>query len=268
MNIALLLTIFTAALVASLFGLGGGVLYTPFQLWLGIPLKQAAATSLFLVLVTSLSSTITFRHSHRVDWSLALILEIPTTLGAFVGGFISNWFPAKVLGGLLVALLFLAAGLMIRPPEKPFSSCVRTDYKGRSLWLWRREWEGESLWLDLRRVFAIMFVAGMLISMVGISGGVLKIPLMVLLMQVPMSVAVGSSAFMVGLTALAGLLGHATAGHVAWHTVFVLAVPVFLGAQLGSRASIRLGTHRLKHYYGWFLTLVAVITLLRILNLR
>ena len=264
MSIPLILVIFVAALFASLFGLGGGVLYTPFQLWLNIPLKEAAATSLLLVLVTSLSATVVYRQSQRVDWSLALVLEVPTTLGAYFGGLVSAWFPAAVLGGVLVALLFLAGGLMVRPLRQPASSCAPATLARSRPWHWARHWQGETYWLDLRCVFAVMFTAGLLISMVGISGGVLKIPLMVLLMRVPMSVAVGSSAFMVGLTALAGLLGHATVGHVNWRMALPLAVPVLIGAQLGSRISIRLGTQELRRYYGWFLIIVAAVTLFRL----
>ena len=262
MEYLLILAIFIAAFFASLFGLGGGVLYTPFQLWLGIPLKEAAATSLLLVLVTSLSATTVYRHSHRVDWSLAIMLEIPTTAGAYLGGLISNWFSSVLLSVVLAVLLVIAALLMIHPPHRPIISCGRSPGKKSTFWIWTRQWEGNRYWLDLRCVFAVMFTAGLLISMVGISGGVLKIPLMVLLMKVPMSVAVGSSAFMVGLTAFAGLLGHATVGHVQWRMAFLLAVPVLVGAQVGSRVSLRLNLQHLKRYYGWFLIGVAIITLL------
>ena len=75
-----------------------------------------------------------------------------------------------------------------------------------------------------------------------------------------MPIAIGSSAFMVGLTALAGLLGHASTGHVNWHTALLLALPIFIGTQIGSRASIHIKIRDIKHLYGWFLVLIAVIT--------
>ena len=78
-----------------------------------------------------------------------------------------------------------------------------------------------------------------------------------------MPIAIGSSAFMVGLTALAGLMGHASIGHVDWCTALLLALPVFIGAQIGSRASVHIKTRDIKHLYGWFLFLVAAITFLR-----
>jgi uncharacterized membrane protein YfcA len=264
MNIALVFLLFAAAFVASLFGLGGGVLYTPFQLWLGVPFQQAAATSLLLILVTSFSATIVYRHSHRVDWTLALVLEIPTTLGAFIGGLLSHWLSVQLLTALLSGLLIISAYLMIYPLHRKFHSCAREARPFPSYWFLKRSWEGKTIWLDLRCVFPIMFILGALLSAVGISGGVVKVPLMVLLFRVPISIAVGSSAFMVGLTASAGFLGHATAGHVHWQTALLLALPVFIGAHFGSHLSVHLNSQKFKKLYAAFLIVISLVTFARI----
>ncbi len=259
----LALILFLAALLASFFGLGGGALYTPFQLWLNIPFKEAAATSLFLILITSFSATIVFRKSNRVDWILAILLEIPTTIGAFCGGVLSHYVSADILTALLALLLFIAGSLMLFPPHHPVNFCAR--YMERSsLWYLQRHYEGRTLSIDLRCMVPVMFVTGAAISIVGISGGTIKIPLMVLLFRVPMPLAIGSSAFMVGLTASAGLLGHASVGHVHWHLAALMSVPVFLGSQIGSRFSVHLKSEKLKRTYGLFLIFVALLTTLRL----
>lgn len=267
MNFLLIAILFLAAFVASFFGVGGGVLYTPFQLWLGINFHEAAATSLLLILITSISSTIVYRHSHRVDWSLALVLEIPTTMGAYLGGILSQWLSTYILASLLGLILIIAAWIMIHPLNLQDAFWANIEKKEVSKWSWQRNWEGKMYFLDLRYVFPIMFVIGALISSVGISGGVLKVPLMVLLFKVPMSIAVGSSAFMVGLTATAGFLGHVTVGQVNWQAVLFLALPIFIGGQLGSRLSVHIQSQKLRGFYGWFLLLVALITFLRLLQI-
>ncbi len=264
MRLLLSVILFLAAFIASLFGIGGGVLYTPFQLWLGVHFKEAASTSLLLILLTSISSTIVYRRTQRVDWSLAIMLEIPTTLGAFLGGIISYWFSTYILASLLILMLIVSALFMVRPLNFQHSFCARSEKWKRSKWLWKKNWVGKTYFLDLQCVFPVMFVMGALISIVGISGGIVKIPLMVLLFRVPMPIAVGSSAFMVGLTAASGFLGHATIGNVNWHTTLFFAIPVFIGAQLGSRLSTRIKAKELKTLYGWFLLLVAFITFLRV----
>jgi uncharacterized protein len=71
--------------------------------------------------------------------------------------------------------------------------------------------------------------------LIGVSGGILKVPTLVLMFGVPMNIAVvGSSAFMVGLTASGGFLGHLLAGHFDWKMALVLIPGIFVGAQIGS----------------------------------
>ena len=261
--IALALLLFAGALVASFFGLGGGILYTPFQVWLGVPLNQAVSTSLFLILATSLSATFVFGKKGRVDFLFALVMEIPTTAGAFLGGVFSHYFPEEITGALLVLAILMASVLMLRPPREMSSFCSPSRVKS-SAFHWRREWLGQEHFLDLRCIFPLMFFVGFYLSLVGISGGIIKIPIMVLLLGVPMPIAVGSSAFMVGLTATAGFLGHLSVGHVNWKHLLILLIPVFLGAQIGSRLSAGIKGERMERLYGWFLLLVAVITFLKL----
>jgi len=76
-----------------------------------------------------------------------------------------------------------------------------------------------------------------------------------------MEIAVGSSAFMVGLTAAGGFAGHAASGHWDWKTSLILAVAVFAGGQIGARKSIGLDKKRIKRGFGWFLLVIAGLML-------
>ncbi|GAH66932.1 unnamed protein product, partial [marine sediment metagenome] len=82
-------------------------------------------------------------------------------------------------------------------------------------------------------------------------------PLMVLLCSIPMKIAVGTSCFMVGITALFGFWGHYFAGHFELKIALVLALIVFAGAQLGSRISIKIDKILLKKIYTIFLFLIS-----------
>jgi len=250
-------TLLIAAFLAALFGQGGGVLYTPLQVWNGIAFNTAASTSLFLILITSFSSTIVFRKAHTVDWGLALAMEAPTTLGAFLGGILSHYVPARTLGLLLSILLCGAAWFMLFPPKNTMGA--KKD-SSPSRWIWHRTWNGEAYPLDLRLMIPIMLAIGIMTSMVGIGGGALKVPLMVLLFGIPIPIAIGSSAFMVGLTASAGLLGHISMGHFNWVSALLLAIPVFLGGQIGSRLSIHLNAQRLSKWFAVFILLIAGVS--------
>ena len=257
MNPILLATLLAASLVAALFGQGGGVLYTPIQVAAGTGFHEAAATSLFLVMVVSFSSTLVFRQAHDTNWKLALGLEAPTVIGSFAGGMVSHWLSDQALFFLLSGLLAIGAAFLILPPKhRPHRHSRQTAR------FWQLEVGGESHQLDLALMLPTMFVVGLLTSMAGIGGGILKVPIMVLLFRIPIHIAVGSSAFMVGLTAAAGLIGHAAVGDWNWQASLLLALPVLIGSQVGSRLSIRLGSSRLTHWFGSFLLAVAAYTAL------
>jgi uncharacterized protein len=129
--------------------------------------------------------------------------------------------------------------------------------------VWRRIHEGQPYEINLLLALPLMGIVGLLTGMTGIGGGVMKVPLMNLLFRIPMKVAIGSSAVMVGITATGGFIGHASAGHWDWRTSLLAAVAVFVGAQIGSRLSVKVDKERLKPLLGSFLLLAAALIALR-----
>lgn len=253
--IFLYVTMFVTALIFSALGLGGGTLYLPIQLFFHISFRVAATTSLFLILVTSLSSTLVFRKAKSVDWGLAAVLEIATTLGGFFGGLYSGRFSEQALTFLLVAVLMLAAFLMMRTiRERPNAPVGVSRFP-----FWNRRSGLESYRVNMALALPISLVVGALSGLTGVGGGILKIPMMVLLFRVPMNVAVGSTAFMVGVTASGGFLGHLKAGDCDWKMALALAPGIFLAAQIGARRSIKVEKSKLKVYGGYFLLILATI---------
>jgi uncharacterized protein len=258
---ALTVSVFAIAVTFSMLGLGGGVMYTPLQVWLGIGFHQAATTSLFLIMVTSLAASLVFHKAGKIDWPLALVLETVTATGAFTGGLVSRWLSAAMLSLMFAVVVAAAAVFMIRPmrerpdgPETP-----------SGMFRWRRMRDGRQYRVNLALGLPISLAAGVVSSILGIGGGVIKVPLMVLILGVPADIAVGSSAFMVGLTASSGFAGHLLSGHWNWRLSLILAAAVFVGGQIGSRISVRLGGARLKKGFGWFMLVIAATMLLRAL---
>lgn len=245
---------FLNAVVFSMLGQGGGVLYTPIQVFFGIEFHAAAATSLVLIMVSSLSSTLVFRKAHKVDWQMGLALESSTTLGAFAGGWASHYLSDRVLNLIFSGFIVFAALFMLRDFAR-----IRSCPPGPStLFAWKRELNGARYCVNLPLALPIALVAGGFSGMMGIAGGLLKIPMMVLLFGVPMEIAVASSSFMVGLTACGGFAGHWLVGHVDWETTLLLLPIVFIGGQLGARTSLKINERKLKRGFGFFLILMAV----------
>lgn len=255
----LFVAMFLTALVFSALGLGGGTLYLPIQLFFHIDFHVAATTSLFLILVTSLSSTLVFRKAKIVDWALALVLETATTLGGFFGGLYSGRFSSETLTFLFIGVIAVAACFMVRKiKDRPdlVAGLARFPSWGRHSGLERYK-------INLAIALPISLLVGGLSGLIGVGGGILKIPMMVLLFRVPMNVAVGSSAFMVGVTASGGFLGHLKAGQCDWKIALALSPAVFLAAQIGARRSIKVEKAKLKIYFGYLLLALAVILAIR-----
>jgi Predicted permeases len=237
------------AALFSMMGQGGGVMYTPLQVLWGIGFHEAATTSLFLIMVTSLSATLIFARANHVDWPLALALEAVTALGGLVGGLLSGRFSGTHLTLLFVALVAFAATFMVRDID--VDAARRREHRGRLTW--HRAFGGEVYRVRMGLALPISFLAGAVSGLVGVGGGLLKVPMMVLLFGIPMSVAVGSSAFMIGVTALGGFAGHVVSGHWDWRTSLLLGVAVFVGGRIGARKSVTIDKRRLRRGFGWFL---------------
>jgi uncharacterized membrane protein YfcA len=130
---------------------------------------------------------------------------------------------------------------------------------------WRRTTNNEQYCVNLLIAIPISLIAGILSGMVGIGGGILKVPALVLLLGVPVDIAVASSSFMVGLTAGGGFIGHLIGGIWEWKRAIPLAMVVFVGAQIGSRISIGLEKKKLEKIFGGLLLSIAIFTIIRML---
>lgn len=251
--------IFGISIVSSMLGQGGGVLYTPLQVLFGIDFHIATTTSLFLIMVTSLSATIVFRKARLVDWPLAFALESATALGGFAGGYFSREFSGSFLTGLFSGVVAFSAFFMI----SDFRFHREGSTRENGFLSWKRQLGDKTYCVNLGLALPLSFMAGVISGLVGVGGGIIKVPMMVLLLGIPMEIAIASSAFMVGLTALAGFSGHLFSGYWDWKTSLILAVAVFVGAQIGARVSIGIDKNKIKKGFGWFLLVVAILMLIR-----
>ncbi len=262
MWLILAIGMFAVAVVFTMLGQGGGTLYTPLQVWMGIGFHEAATTSLFLIMVTSVAASIVFAKAKRIDWPLALAMETVTTAGGFLGGLGSGLLSGGTLSLIFAVVIGGAAVFMIRP-MKERAPCAN----GRGGFLaWGRTLGEQSYCVNMALALPLSFLAGALSGMVGVGGGIINVTLMVLVLGVPMDIAVASSALMVGLTASGGFAGHLL--HGCWDSKLslVLAAAVFIGGQIGSRLTVRLDKRKLKVGFGWFLLVIAATMVFKALR--
>jgi len=227
-------------------------MYVPILILAGHSMKTAPGISLIAILATSSAALFTFSKKKMVDWKLACVIDPPTDLMAFVGGYFSASLPEQLSRGLLAVVLIIAGTLMIIGRE--FSD--KTQRKGK-FGYWRRRFNGYEYEVNLPIVLTATALIGALSGTLGITGGIMKLPIMVLLCGVPMDVAVATSTVMVAATALSGVMGHAVNGVVDWKTGAVLAVVSVIAGVIGSGISLRLDKSKLQKVFGIIVLLVA-----------
>jgi uncharacterized membrane protein YfcA len=217
-----------------------------------VPFYVAAATSQVLIMVVSLSSMLIFAKARMLDWKLVLLIEPPTNLGAFFGGYLSDYIPSYVAKLCFAVVLLIGAYFMYRPVKDRVQPRA-----GGHRWNWHRVGVAEPYTINVLVLVPIMVLAGFVAGMLGVGGGLIKVPAVVLLGGVPMKIAVGSSSLMVGITALAGFVGHLLQGHFDLKLTAALAAGVLIGSQIGPRLSIKADRAKLKKYFALLLLTIA-----------
>ncbi len=259
MKLVELLLFFLFSTFLSMVGLGGGAFYVPLLLAMHYPFPLASSTSLFLISVTGFSAFSRFQKARLVDWQLAVVMESFTSLGAFTGGITAFRIHETYLQIGFAALLILAAYLMIRLEFKKNQKIVLKEGFGH----WVRHFDGHSYSVYLPVVLPITFAIGYLSGALGVAGGMLKVPIMILWFGIPAKIAVATSALMVGFTGLMGFGGHVFTGKINWLLCFGLGLVVLLGSQLGAKISIRLEERKLKLALAIILVVIAIWMVLR-----
>lgn len=236
-----------AGLFGALLGLGGGILIVPLlTLGFGLPVREAVGVSLVAVIVTSSAAASVYLERRVANLRLGMTLELFTAVGAGVGGLLAFLVEERVIAALFTLLLVYTAWSMARPgstaadepvapddlPDGPFRSSLNgPGYVVRGL----------------RIGIAGSFFAGIMAALLGVGGGLVKVPVMHLFMGVPLRVATATSNLMIGVTATAGAVVYLTRGGIDPFVAGPTAIGVFLGASIGSWAAhrIELGTLRL-----------------------
>jgi uncharacterized protein len=226
-----------AGMFGSLLGLGGGILIVPLlTLGFGLPLREAVGVSLVAVIVTSSASAGVYLERHVADLRLGMTLELFTASGALVGGLIAFLLPERVLAGLFTVLTVYTAVTMARRREpepelvEPAGPPHQPRYVVRHLG-----------WGIAGSLFA-----GLVSALLGIGGGLVKVPVMHLVMGVPLRVATATSNLMIGITAAASAIIYLLRGSIDVYVAGPTAVGVFVGASIGSRTVHRIDVRVLR----------------------
>lgn len=197
--IALLITGVGVGFASGLLGVGGCFIMVPVQFWaltsIGvdptIAIRIAFGTNLAVVLPTALSGAIGHNRKKAVLWKAGIVLGLSALVGAFVGGFLAAHIPGNILKiGFGLAILAGAIRMFTAKPPKI-----------------------EKKPIDNNLVYILWgFPLGIVSGIIGIGGGVLMVPVMVLAMRFKMHQSVGTSTALMMFTSIGGILSYTVNG--------------------------------------------------------
>lgn len=239
-----------AATFGSMLGLGGGVFLVPLlTLFLGVDPHIAVGASAVCVVTNSVVGSTVHLRSGFPNIRLSMLLQVTTAIGAIAGALVALRVSANAINLVLGLVLLYSAASMLRQrrlepvplrPDEPDPHGLRGSYRDPAS---RRtiEYVPRNVGVGM----GMSGGAGVLSGMLGIGGGAIQVPLMNLLMKVPVKAAAGTSAFMVGMTAVATAAVFYADGQIDPQVVIPAMIGVFLGSQAGSQVTRRVQTHRL-----------------------
>jgi len=266
---------FGAGIFGSLLGLGGGILIVPLLTFgFGLPFREAVGVSLVCVIMTSSAAAGVYLERHLANLRLGMLLEVFTASGALVGGLVAFLLPERVLAGLFAILLACTGFTMARrgaaaarngagPVEPVEGSADDPEVSGAF-----RAALGGPGYRPARLGVGIggSVFAGLVSALLGVGGGIVKVPLMHVVMGVPLKVATATSNLMIGVTGAASAIVYLLRGGIDPLVVGPTAAGVFAGAMVGSRVAQRIDLRLLRLLFVAVMGLTAIQMALRALG--
>jgi uncharacterized membrane protein YfcA len=272
-----------AGAFGALLGLGGGVLIVPLlTLGFGLPFKVAVGASLVCVIVTSSAAASVYLQRDVANLRLGMTLEMFTAIAALAGALVAFMLPDRVLAIMFAALLLYVAATMVRARdardvggapgddgreglEKVGRLPAGTEAAGEGGLAAALSGPGYRV-RNLGGGVLGSLLAGAVSALFGVGGGIVKVPVMNLVMGVPLRVATATSNLMIGVTASAGALVYLFRGGIDPYVAAPTAVGVFVGASLASRLANRVDLRSLRLLFVAVMVMTAAQMALRVIG--
>ncbi|MEC4804236.1 MAG: sulfite exporter TauE/SafE family protein [Jaaginema sp. PMC 1079.18] len=208
-----------AGLLSGLLGIGGGTVLVPLLIFLGYIYDEAVATSSLAIILTSSSGTVQNWRMGYLKVQQVLYLALPAILTAQLGAYLVEQLPDHIkeaaFGVLLLVTIFLVA--------------LKKRLRDRT---------PDSLSAPTHPILARLgtgSAAGLLAGLFGVGGGVIMVPLQMLLLSEPIKMAIQTSLGVIVITSISATAGHAYHGNVLWLPGILLGIGGILGAQVSTR---------------------------------
>ncbi len=249
--ILLLILGFCAGITSGFYGIGGGWLVTPVLNILGFPMPYAIGTSLVYIIITSTLGTIKHRKLKNVNYLLGSIIGVTAILGAISGKeFI---FYLEKLGNVdtviriayIVFLIIIGSYMMFENKLKK----LKKDYPKKEVlppFVVIRIDGQENIKISLWKLLFTGFFAGGTSSTLGVGGGVVLLPILIYIVKIPVTLAIGTSLFTIMIASLSGGIAYILSNRVVWQSLIYMVIATIISVSLGATATKKVNPHKIK----------------------
>ena len=231
-----------------LLGSGGSILTVPVLVYLvGQDEKVAIAGSLFVVGSIALAGGLQFLRAGFIQWRSVLVFGVPGMVGTYLGALLAAYVSGVMQLALFALVMLAASWLMLRPID-----LEHADRKERAAW----------------KIATDGLVVGVITGLVGVGGGFLIVPALVLLGGLSMHHAVATSLIIIALKSYSGFWKYldvleGQSLELDWATLLIVTALGIAGSVAGSKLAKRLPQDKLKRGFGWFLIVMGIYILAR-----
>lgn len=237
-------------LVLGLLGGGGSILAVPIFLYVfHVEPKPAIAMSLVVVGMSALVGFLTHWRQGTVNVRIAVMFGALAMVGAFAGARLARHVPASLQLSLFAVFAFSAAALMLRDSLKPAAAHRSNDV------------DHHPRFTPILGVQAIG--VGVLTALIGAGGGFIIVPALVLMGDVPVKAAVGSSLLIIAMNAASGVAGYLGQVVFDWRLVGWFTGVAAIGAITGTRFMRRLPAARIKQAFAIMILVLGTYLVIR-----
>jgi uncharacterized protein len=228
-----------AGFLSGMFGIGGGILIVPGLVMLGMGQRRAHGTSLGAAIPISLSAVIGFAVADKVDWAAAAPIAAGAVVGALIGARALRRLSTEALRVAFTAALLATAVRMLVQVG---------DGAGR----------GEvEVWM-VAALLLLGLVAGILAGLLGVGGGIVIVPVLVILFALPSAVAKGTSLAVIVPTAMVGTLQNLRHRNIDVRASLLVGIAGVASAFAASLVSVNLDSNLSNDLFAVLLVLISV----------
>jgi len=232
-------------ILLGLLGGGGSILAVPVLVFaLGLGVEEAIPVSLIVVGAAAAVGVIPKLRAGRVEWRLAAVFAATGIPATFAGSAIGRLLPDRILL-LGFAAVMVAAGSRMLAERGDIGTACTTSASGIN---WRH---------CAPRSIPAGLAVGFMTGLFGVGGGFLIIPVLVLMLGIEMSVAVGTSLVIIVANSVAGLFSHLSGTTIDWSITLAFAGTAILGSVVAAYFGTRLDTARLQRLFAYLVFAVA-----------